>query len=302
LSSIPAPTGTVRLPDGRALAYDDIGDTDAPAVIYLHGCPDCRLSRPPNPRVDGVRLLAVDRPGYGRSDVDPVGDERTQADDVVALADALAIERFAVLGWSAGGPGALALGALHPSRITAIGVAAGQVPMIADRDVWDAIDPVITMRGDTMKTMAPDEFASMVAPLLAPLDAPFELMMEAITEGKDAAYLDDLASVDGLHEQLALGAIAAVERGLAGAERDMRAMVSPWPFELAAVAAPVVLWYAADDHRFKPPAGQWLADRLPDARLEVFEGTSHLLPLVHWARLMNDLLALAEGEIHAPQP
>jgi pimeloyl-ACP methyl ester carboxylesterase len=302
LSAIPAPSGTVTLPDGRVLAYDDIGDADAPVVIYLHGCPDCRLSRPPDSRVEGVRLVAVDRPGYGRSGTDPVSDECTQADDVVALADALGIERFAVLGWSSGGPGALALGAMHPSRTRAIGVAAGQVPMVADRDVRDAIDPVIAMRGDTMKTMTPDEFASMVAPLLAPLDAPFDLMMEAVTEGKDAAYLRDLASVDGLHEQLALGAIAAVENGLGGAERDMRAMVTPWPFELADVTVPVTLWYGTEDHRFKPPAGQWLADRLPDARLEVFEETSHLLPLVHWARLMNDLLTLAQGEIHAPQP
>jgi pimeloyl-ACP methyl ester carboxylesterase len=306
LSAIPAPIGTMMLPDGRALAYDDVGDAGGVPVVYLHGCPDCRLSRPPDARVDGVRLIAVDRPGYGHSDADLVGDEITQADDVVALADALGIDRFAVLGWSSGGPGALALGARHASRITAVGVAAGPVPMVADPEVWDAIDPVITMRGETMESMTPDEFAATVAPLLAPLDATFELMMEAVTEGKDAAYLRDLASVGGLHEQLALGAIAAVERGLAGAERDMRAMVSPWPFELADVAVPVVLWYGTEDHRFKPPVGQWLADRIPDARLEVFDGTSHLLPLVHWMQVMNDLLVLTQGltqgEVHAPQP
>lgn len=302
MTAIPAPTGTITLPDGRSLAYDDIGDATSAPVVYLHGCPDCRLSRPPAARVDGVRLIAVDRPGYGRSDADPLGDELTQADDVVAIADALGIDRFAVLGWSSGGPGALALGVRHPSRISAVGVAAGQVPMVADHDVWDAIDPVIAMRSETMETMTPDEFAAMVAPLLAPLDATFELMMEAVTEGKDAAYLRDLVSVEGLHEQLALGAIAAVEHGLAGAERDMRAMVSPWSFELADVVVPVVLWYGTEDHRFKPPAGQWLADRIPDARLEVFDGTSHLLPLIHWQQLMNDLLMRTQGEAHASQP
>jgi pimeloyl-ACP methyl ester carboxylesterase len=141
-----------------------------------------------------------------------------------------------------------------------------------------------------------------VAPLLVPLDAPFELMMEAVTEGKDAAYLADLASLDGLHEQLALAALAAVERGLAGAERDMRAMVSPWPFELAHVQVPVMLWYGTEDHRFKPPAGQWLADRLADARLEVLEGTSHLLPLVYWAQLMNELVVRTRARAaQAPQ-
>jgi pimeloyl-ACP methyl ester carboxylesterase len=167
--------------------------------------------------------------------------------------------------------------------------------MVADRDLGDAIDPLIATRGNTMLTMTPDEFAAMAAPLLVPLGASFELMMDAVIEDKDPAYLGDLVSVDGLHDQLALAALAAVEHGLAGAERDMRAMVSPWPFELGDVAAPVVLWYGSKDHRFKPPAGQWLADRLPDARLEIFEGTSHLLPLVHWAQLMDELLVLAQG-------
>ncbi|MEY2571010.1 MAG: hypothetical protein QOE63_1360, partial [Acidimicrobiaceae bacterium] len=120
-------------------------------------------------------------------------------------------------------------------------------------------------------------------------------------EGQDATYLRDLASVPGLHEQLALGAQAALEHGLAGAERDLRAMVTPWPFALADVAPPVVLWYAEGDHRFKPPAGQWLADRLPNARLEILDG-SHLLPLVRWTHLINDLTTISKGELHAPQP
>ena len=293
------PTGTVELPDGRTLAFDDVGDPSGVPIVFLHGCPDCRLARHPDDRIAaaaGVRLIAVDRPGYGRSDAHPAGTEATQAEDIVALADALGIRRFAVLGWSSGGPGALALAAKHADRVLAVGVAAGQVPMEADADpaVAAAIDPVIAMRTETMATMSPDEFAAMVAPLLAPLDAPLELAMEAVVEGKDAAYLRDLASVDGLHEWLAAMSIAAVEHGLAGAERDMRAMVSPWPFELESIAVPVVLWYGTEDHRFKPPAGRWLADRIPGARLEVFEGASHLLPFVHWRALLDELATISK--------
>lgn len=289
---IPAPGGILELADGRRLAYDDVGDPAGFPLIYLHGCPDCRLSRHPDDSIAawaGVRLIAIDRPGYGSSDGDAASTEATQADDVITLADALGIDRFAVLGWSSGGPGALAVGALHPSRVSAVGVAAGQVPMVADADVFDAIDPVITMRTDVMSTMTADEFASMASPLVSPLDAPLDLHMEAVVEGMDAAYLADLASVEGLHEQLALGSLAAVEHGLAGVERDMRAMVSAWPFEFESIAAPVTLWYGTEDHRFKPPAGQWMADRIPDARLEIIEGASHLLPLVHWSTLLEEL-------------
>lgn len=289
---IPAPSGSFVLADGRRLAYDDVGDAAGVPLVYLHGCPDCRLTRHPDDSIAaraGVRLIAIDRPGYGASDADPSSTEATQADDIVALADALGVAQFAVLGWSSGGPGALAVGALHPERVTALGVAAGQVPMIADADVSDAIDPVITMRADVMATMSPEEFASMTSPLVSPLDASLEIHMDAVTEGMDRAYLADLRSVEGLHEQLALGSYAAVEHGLAGVERDMRAMVSAWPFDLESIAAPVMLWYGTEDHRFKPPAGQWLADRIPNARMEIYDGASHLLPLVHWSTLLEEL-------------
>jgi pimeloyl-ACP methyl ester carboxylesterase len=290
---------TVTLPDGRVLAFDDVGDPGGVPLVYLHGCPDCRLARHPDDRIAaeaGVRLIAVDRPGYGRSDGDPAGTEATQADDVVALADALGVARFAVLGWSSGGPGALALAANHPDRVIAAGVAAGQVPMVADADpeVAAALDPMIAMRADVMGTMSPDEFAAMVAPLLAPLDASLELAMEAVIEGKDAAYLRDLATVEGLHEWLARMSMAAVEHGLAGAERDMRAMVSPWPFALESINVPVVLWYGTEDHRFKPPLGRWLADRIPGARLEVLDGASHLLPFTHWRSLLDELVTISK--------
>ena len=62
---------TLGLPDGRTLAYDDAGDHAGVPVVYLHGTPDSRLGRPDD-RVAtdaGVRLLAVDRPGFGDSDV-----------------------------------------------------------------------------------------------------------------------------------------------------------------------------------------------------------------------------------------
>ena len=153
---IPAPTGSVTLADGRRLAYDDVGDPSGAPVVYLHGCPDCRLTRHPDDGIAArasVRLIAVDRPGYGHSDPDPAGDERALAADVVALADALGIERFAVLGWSSGGPGALALAADHPSRVAVAGVAAGQVPIEADDepDVRAALDPMIAARTEIVR-------------------------------------------------------------------------------------------------------------------------------------------------------
>src|SRR5262249_16793111 len=140
------PTGVVTRPGGRRVAYDDVGDPAGATVVYLHGCPDGRLTRHPDDEVAvraGVRVIAIGRPGYGHSDSGPRGDDNTLAADVVALADSLAIGRFAVFGWSAGASGALALAANHPDRVAVAGVAAGLVPIEADRDpdVRDALGP-----------------------------------------------------------------------------------------------------------------------------------------------------------------
>jgi pimeloyl-ACP methyl ester carboxylesterase len=304
---IPRPTGTVTLGDGRRLSYDDIGDRSGAPVVYLHGCPDCRLTSPPDDGIAaraGVRLIAVDRPGYGASDADDGGDENALAVDVIALADALGIDRFAVLGWSSGGPGALALAAGHPDRVAVAGVAAGPVPIEADADpaVRGALDPVIAMRTDVLAEMTPDEFAASVGPLVAVHGLTIELARELIVDRKPPAYLFDLDSVDGLLDQLALGMTAAVEHGLAGAERDMRCMASPWPFDLSNIATPVQLWYGAADATFGPAAGRWLAGRIPSARLEVVDA-SHLLPLVRWESILTVLSShLDRREEHATQP
>jgi pimeloyl-ACP methyl ester carboxylesterase len=76
----------------------------------------------------GVRLLTVDRPGYGGSDPRPDPTLLDWADDVQALADRLRLERFAMVGWSAGGGYALACAAGMPGRISAVGLACCEGP------------------------------------------------------------------------------------------------------------------------------------------------------------------------------
>jgi pimeloyl-ACP methyl ester carboxylesterase len=287
------PSGVVTRAGGRRLAYDDAGDPSGAAVVYLHGCPDCRLTRHPDDGVaarGGVRLIALDRPGYGSSDPDPSGDDNTLAADVVAIADALGIARFGVFGWSSGAAGALALAVRHPDRVAVVGVAAGLVPIEADDDpdVLAALDSVIASRTDVLHEMTADDFASAVAPLVAVPTMSLDLAREQIVEGKDADYRRDLDAVDGLHDQLAVALVEAVRHGLNGVEHDMRAMVSPWPFDLAAITVPVLLWYGTRDVMFGPAAGRWLADRIPTAQLEVLEA-SHLLPLVRWGDILTTL-------------
>ena len=121
--SSPRVDSFVHLPDKRRLAYAEYGDANGFPVLLFHGLPGSRLSwglLPGNPFCPGLRIVAPDRPGYGRSDAMPRRTLLDWAEDVSNLADALEIQRFAIIGVSGGGPGALACAWKMPDRLTAL--------------------------------------------------------------------------------------------------------------------------------------------------------------------------------------
>ena len=109
--------------DRHALSYDDVGDPAGVPVVYLHGGGDSRLSRHPDDTIAaslGVRLVAVDRcgPAVRRPTL------RAWAEEILPR---LPVDEFAVVGWSAGGPHALALAAVAPERVHQV-AAVGSMP------------------------------------------------------------------------------------------------------------------------------------------------------------------------------
>jgi pimeloyl-ACP methyl ester carboxylesterase len=126
-------TNLIPLPDGRVLAVDDRGPSSAPAVVFLHAAPGSRVLDPdPDATARaGVRLLTIDRPGYGQSSPPPDGTVPTLgeiADDVAHTLMSLGIGPASVVGWSAGGRVALTLAARHPSLVASVGVVGTPAP------------------------------------------------------------------------------------------------------------------------------------------------------------------------------
>src|SRR5690349_5524446 len=96
----------IRLADGREVEYTEVGDPGGQPFVYLHGTPGTARSvalLEDAARRTGIRLLAVSRPGYGRSTTTPPG-LVSVARDVGELSSALAVDEFGVLGVSGGGP------------------------------------------------------------------------------------------------------------------------------------------------------------------------------------------------------
>ncbi len=122
-----------KLPDGRELAYAEYGDVTGRPVFFFHGAPGSRLFHPPDDvtRGAGVRLICVDRPGYGGSTFQPDRRILDWPKDVAALADRLGLDAFAVTGHSAGSPHTLACAYCLPDRVKAAAILCGVGPVEA---------------------------------------------------------------------------------------------------------------------------------------------------------------------------
>ena len=121
----------VTADDGRRVGYLARGPQDGRPVAYFHGAPGSRREQHVLPdhvlERFGVRVVSVDRAGYGRSD--PLdGGRPARVQDVLTVCDALGIERFPVLAVSSGGSYALTLAATAPERVTRVVLSSGQMP------------------------------------------------------------------------------------------------------------------------------------------------------------------------------
>jgi len=284
------PPERILLPDGRAFGVDDVGDRRGRPIVYLHGTPDSRLARHPDDAVAarlGVRLLAVDRPGSGESDPHPAAGLTSIGDDLRALLDALGIERAALLGWSSGGLAALAAASVLGHRASAVTLVATMPPVeaYADAAVLAALGPARRTFAELARDVPPAELAAEMAPYLLPMAITSEVALEHVLENAGPLGRSELAAVPGAAEQLALALQEAVREGLAGVEHDLELQLTPG-LDLATVGAPVRLVHGSADEVSPPAVGEWLAERLPEAALEVVATAGHHLLFTQWADLL----------------
>jgi pimeloyl-ACP methyl ester carboxylesterase len=300
-SATPSPSHAVALGGGRVMTVDDVGDPAGAPVLYLHGTPDSRLARHPDDGLAaaaGVRLLAVDRPGYGGSSLTPgpwsPAWPRLVAEDVGRVLDAIAVDRCAVLAWSGGALTGVALAASLPTagRVAALGIVAGLVP----RQAYDtaAVRAAGMSRLGVLEladVVAPGDLGDEVAPLLAPCPCDVALAAEHQAEHRAPADTAELAGVPGGAERMATALAEAVREGLAGAAADVEAQARPLDVDLPAVGCPVHLWYGTADVVTPPAFGRWYESQLPRASLTVVDGAAHYLAFTRWTELLAALTA-----------
>ncbi|HXQ60121.1 MAG TPA: alpha/beta fold hydrolase, partial [Acidimicrobiales bacterium] len=266
------------------------------AVVFHHGTPFSAV--PYGVAADGVssrgaRLVSWSRPGYAGSTRRPgrrVADVAADTDDVL---DALGHDRFVTIGWSGGGPHALACAALMPGRCQAAALIAGVAPFRAEGIDWlDGMGPenieefALAVEGgqpfsDFLRTQAA-QFASLTGPDVA------------ASLGGLVSEVDRRALTGDFADFMARAIVAAVSVGTDGWHDDDMAFIGDWGFDLSHIECPVAVWQGQQDRMVPFAHGVWLAAHVPGARPHLLPDEGHVsLAVGIFGHILDDLLALA---------
>ena len=277
----------VRLDGGRFLGYAEYGDPVGKPVLFFTGTPSSRFLHPPIDPTEalGVRLVVVERPGFGLSDFQPGRTLLDWPDDVAAFADALGIKRFAVVGVSGGGPYAAACAYKMPQRLTGAAIVSGVGPT----DLPGAVEemPRVRQLGARVARHAP----WLLMPLLWLVSNPRrnpERFFARMVSGNSAVDRAILARPE-VKAMLIQSYQEATRAGVRGFAREAIILSNPWGFRLEDVTMPVYLWHGEEDANVSLSAARHLAEALPNCRATFLPGEGHWLILGHWGEILAAL-------------
>lgn len=287
LADVAAAYKIVQLLDGRSLSYREYGDPSGVPVIFYHGTMNSRLFMPAWEKTQevtaaaGVRLIAVDRPGYGFSTFQQgrrYMDNGAELCAVLAGVKGLAGQKVVLLGWSSGGPNALAAahalalmqGAQAASPVAAVGIVSSDGPYVE-------MDPgIISSEGPHFNHGLPITEE------------------EAVVDSK-AAYAGIRRSLEGMAKRPERQWMAtkdleeAMRQGIAQVVQDRFLERTYWDFRLEDLCFPVLLWHGMDDNSVPPSVARHIAARLPKCKTTFLDGETHTMVRRQWGAILAAL-------------
>jgi pimeloyl-ACP methyl ester carboxylesterase len=271
------------LRDGGVAAWRVWGDFGGDPVLFLNGTPGSRLF---SPTPDDPRLITVDRPGYGRSTPVPVPTLGAFAEIVRHIAEDAGLERFPVIGFSGGGPYALACGAFLGDLVRSVAVVSSWGPVDELEAAYASLteeerQAIAAVRSDPAgATQLLWEHGQWYA------DHPLRFL-DREREPADEAIFRDEAFRSTFSESNVEGA----RQGQAGLVADWVADGLPWGFELADIAVPVDLWVGEDDPGRAPRDAPEIARRITSCTVHSRPDQGHFLLIPLWREIVERSVA-----------
>lgn len=286
-----------RLSDGRRVELLDVGAEDGEALVLHHGTPsEAGIWKIWDEAASelGLRLLALTRPGYGESDRLPGRKVVDVAAEIGEVLDSLGIETFVTLGWSGGGPHALACAARLEGRCLAAATLAGVAPngaedldFLGGMGVENVREFGAAMKGEAelsqwmetegaaYRSLTADSLHEAFGSLLPPVDR------KALTPDLLAALAETIRT--------------ALKKGVRGWMDDDLAFVGPWGFDVRDIRIPTAVWQGRLDMMVPISHGEWLAKNLRRCAARLGSDEGHISLVAGRERdILRGLLELAK--------
>jgi pimeloyl-ACP methyl ester carboxylesterase len=207
------------------------------------------------------------------------------AEIVARIADDRGLDRFAVVGFSGGGPFALACGAFLPDRVSRVAAvsASGAVD-----ELESAYESLTADERETLSAIRADpagatrllwEHGKWYA------DNPLRFL-ETEPEAADEAILLDPA----FRSSFSSSNLEGARQGQAGLVGDWVAEALPWGFRLTDIEVPVDLWLGERDPGRAPLDAPVMARRIPSCTLHADPDAGHWLLIPRWAEILEATL------------
>jgi pimeloyl-ACP methyl ester carboxylesterase len=254
------------------------GETTGVVLLYHSGTPAGPAAFEPVMELAsklGLGCVLVARPGYGHSSDMPGRKVADVVDDTLSVLDQLGSSDFVTVGWSGGGPHALACARFAPQRCRAAVVVAGVAPALAEGLDWSAGMGAENLEEFELARQPGEAFEKWLSEAAAAMGA---LKREDLGAGLgDLVSARDLEAIGGpIGDGLIASMTTMLEGGVGGWRDDDVAFLQEWGFEVSDVTVPTLVVQGSEDRMVPVAHGEWLASQIPSAELIRLEGEGHL--------------------------
>lgn len=281
----------LKLKDRRHLSYTEYGDPSGEPFFYFHSVLGSRLELAINAKEileqHSIRLIIIDRPGYGASDPNPKNSFLNWIDDLEEVADHLKVERFSTIGYAMGGVYTLAAAYKIPDRIKHSAMVSRGLPPSTSKD-FNQMIPLYRLNNRMAKyapKLLPFLTTISMKGILSDPDGLYRQLDKYICDG-DRTLLQQETFKQSFFESIK----EAFRQGGKSNAAEVIQLMHDWEFDLRNITLPIDIWHGTADRHVPYSLGQRANELIKDSRLFTMENKGHYLIYTHFSEIIETLL------------